>query len=234
MLLPASNLDELLRLEETIQRKIAYAAASDRDWRCDPGSSARSESRSSWPTTASRSRLLREERPSCLNRAATRRHFRRGVPTSTGSRRSADGLIRTRVERSTDGLRAPASGRRWQRSTAGCSRPRSARTERRGLAFVTATDVLGASGVHTYGTPEVDENPLALPHVRRSGCPIHPAGDPARRRVRRGCSTPGRRRARPSARSWMRLTDPANLQPDVRGVLRQLQTSSETARRAAA
>ena len=213
---PASNLDELLGLEETIQRKIAYAAVSVGIGDVIPGQRAK---RIDVILSDNREQIqkLREERPELFesggdSAALSGEEYRRRLAIAL-----EDGLIRSRVEdlpmASGSGFRSTlAREHGWVFATE-VGPAQEAR-----LAFVAG---LPSWGVRRDGTgaADVDENPLRclsdadpgdrspyaeLPRAAYDG--VFDAWPEARAAI---------------WRSWMRLTDPANLQPDIRGVLRR-------------
>ncbi len=213
---PSSGLDELLRLEETIQRKIAYAAVSVGIGDVIPGQKAK---RIEVVLADNREQIekLREERPELFesggdSAALSGEEYRRRLELAL-----QDGLVRSRVENlpmaSGTGFRSPlATEHGWVFATE-VGPDREAR-----LAFVAATPFWGVRRADD-GTAEVDESPLtSLTYA-----------DPGDRSTYAELSEPaysGVFDAWPEARraiwrSWMRLTDPANLQPDVKGVLRR-------------
>lgn len=213
---PSVGLDELLRLEETIQRKIAYAAVSVGVGEVIPGQKAK---RIEVVLADNREQIekLREERPELFesggdSAALSGEEYRRRLELAL-----QDGLIRSRVERlpmaSGTGFRsAMATEHGWVFATE-VGPDREAR-----LAFVAATPYWGVK-LGYDGLAEVDESPLT--------CLTY--ADPGDRSTYAELSEPaysGVFDAWPEARrviwqSWMRLTDPANLQPDVKGVLRR-------------
>jgi hypothetical protein len=213
---PATNLDQLLKLEETIQRKIAYAAVSVGVGEVIPGQKAK---RIEVVLADNREQIarLREERPELFesggdSAALSGEEYRRRLELAL-----EDGLVRSRVESlpmgSGTGFRSTlATEHGWVFATE-VGPEREAR-----LAFVAATPFWGVRR-DVSGLVEVDENPLrALSDA-----------DPADRSTYAELSQPaydGVFDAWPEARrailrSWSRLTDPANLQPDVKGVLRR-------------
>ena len=213
---PATNLDELLGLEETIQRKIAYAAVSIGIGDVIPGQRAK---RIEVVLADNREQIekLREERPELFesggdSAALSGEEYRRRLAIAL-----EDGLIRSRVEdlpmASGTGFRSTlATEHGWVFATE-VGPDREAR-----LAFVAATAFWGVRRDDS-GAAEVDESPLRC---------LSDA-DPGDRSTYAELPAPaydGVFDAWPEARaaiwrSWMRLTDPANLQPDVRGVLRR-------------
>jgi hypothetical protein len=213
---PASGLDELLRLEETIQRKIAYAAVSVGIGDVIPGQKAK---RIEVVLADNREQIekLREERPELFesggdSAALSGEEYRRRLELAL-----QDGLIRERVERlpmaSGTGFRSVlANEHGWVFATE-VGPERTAR-----LAFVAATPYWSVRH-GDEGLAEVDESPLtcltyADPGDRSTYAEL---SDAAYQGV--FDAWPEARRA--IFRSWMRLTDPANLQPDVKGVLRR-------------
>jgi Helicase conserved C-terminal domain/SNF2-related domain/PLD-like domain len=213
---PSSGLDELLGLEETIQRKIAYAAVSVGIGDVIPGQKAK---RIEVVLADNREQIekLREERPELFesggdSAALSGEEYRRRLELAL-----QDGLIRSRVERlpmaSGTGFKSPlATEHGWVFATE-VGPDREAR-----LAFVAATPFWGVRRDDDGGA-EVDESPLtcltyADPGDRSTYAEL---SDPAYSGVFN--AWPEARRA--IWRSWMRLTDPANLQPDVKGVLRR-------------
>lgn len=213
---PATHLNELLHLEETIQRKIAYAAVSVGIGDVIPGQKAK---RIEVVLADNREQIerLREERPELFesggdSAAISGEEFRRRL-----QRALEDGLIRSRVERlpmgSGTGFRSSLATEHGWVFAAEVGPDRQAR-----LAFVAATP-----GWHVrrdaLGVAEVDENPLRSLSDADPGDGSTPAElpDPAYDGV--FAAWPEARSA--IWRSWMRLTDPANLQPDIRGILRR-------------
>jgi hypothetical protein len=213
---PSSHLDELLGLEETIQRKIAYAAVSVGIGDVIPGQKAK---RIEVVLADNREQIekLRAERPELFesggdSAALSGEEYRRRLELAL-----QDGLIRSRVERlpmaSGTGFKsALATEHGWVFATE-VGPDREAR-----LAFVAATPFWGIRRGDD-GAAEVDESPLtcltyADPGDRSTYAEL---SDPAYSGV--FDAWPEARRA--IWRSWMRLTDPANLQPDVKGVLRR-------------
>jgi hypothetical protein len=213
---PTRGLDELLRLEETIQRKIAYAAVSIGVGAVIPGQKAR---RIEVVLADNREQIegLRQERPELFetggdSAALSGEEYRRRLEQAF-----EDEAIRKRVERlplaSGTGFRSMlAQERGWVFATevGQDAEPR--------LVFVAATpdwevrrDEDGAADVDdsllrclTDADPGDMGTSAELPERAYSG--VFGAWPEARRNI---------------WRSWMRLTDPANLQPDVRGVLRR-------------
>ena len=213
---PTSGLDDLLRLEETIQRKIAYAAVSVGIGDVIPGQKAK---RIEVVLADNREQIeqLREERPELFesggdSAALSGEEYRRRLELAL-----QDGLIRQRVEglpmASGSGFRSPlAAEPGWVFATE-VGPDNEAR-----LAFVAATPFWGVER-DEFGAAEVDESPLtcltyADPGDRSTYAELP---DPAYEGV--FDAWPEARRA--IWRSWSRLTDPANLQPDVKGVLRR-------------
>jgi len=212
---PAAHLDELLHLEETIQRKIAYAAVSVGIGDVIPGQRSRVEV--TLADTREQIEALMAERPELFetggeSAATSGEEYRRRLALAL-----EDGLIRERVERqpmaSGTGFRSSAAREHGWVFAAAVGPEAKAR-----LAFVRATPMWG---VHRDdgGLATVDEDPLRcltdadpgdgstyaeLPEPAYSG--VFDAWPEARRAI---------------WRSWTHLTDPANLQPDVRGVLRR-------------
>lgn len=207
---------ELLRLEETIQRKIAYAVVSVGIGDVTPGQKMK---RIEVVLADNREQIerLRDERPELFesggdSAALSGEEFRRRLEMAL-----EDGLVRDRVERlpmgSGTGLRtAIASEAGWVFSAevGANSEPR--------VVFV-AADASWRVQRDPDGTPQVDESLLRaladadplnanasadLPDDAYDG--VFEAWPEARRAI---------------WRSWTHLTDPANLQPDVRGVLRR-------------
>jgi hypothetical protein len=213
---PASGLDELLRLEETIQRKIAYAAVSIGVGDVIPGQKAK---RIEVVLADNREQIekLREERPELFesggdSAALSGEEYRRRLELAL-----QDGLIRERVARlpmaSGTGFRSLfAAEHGWVFAT----EVGPARTAR--LAFVAASpswEVLRDDD----GAAQVDESPLtcltyADPGDRGTYAELSDAAYDAA-----FDAWPEAQQA--IWRSWMRLTDPANLQPDVKGILRR-------------
>lgn len=213
---PSSGLDELLGLEETIQRKIAYAAVSVGIGDVIPGQKAK---RIEVVLADNRDQIekLREERPELFesggdSAALSGEEYRRRLEIAL-----QDGLIRSRVERlpmaSGTGFSSPlATEHGWVFATE-VGPEREAR-----LAFVAATPLWGVRRGDD-GVADVDESPLT--------CLTY--ADPGDRGTYAELTEPayaGVFDAWPEARrkiwqSWMRLTDPANLHPDVKGVLRR-------------
>jgi hypothetical protein len=213
---PSSGLDALLGLEETIQRKIAYAAVSVGIGDVIPGQKVK---RIEVILADNREQIerLRAERPELFesggdSAALSGEEYRRRLELAL-----QDGLVRSRVERlpmaSGTGFRSPlAAEHGWVFATE-VGPDREAR-----LAFVAATPFWGVRRSDD-GAAEVDESPLT--------CLTY--ADPGDKSTYAELSDPayaGVFDAWPEARrtiwrSWMRLTDPANLQPDVKGVLRR-------------
>jgi len=212
---PAAHLDELLHLEETIQRKIAYAAVSVGIGDVIPGQGSKIEV--TLAETHEQIEALLAERPELFetggeSAATSGEEYRRRLQLAL-----EDGLVRERVERlpaaSGTGFRSMAAREHGWVFAAEVGPEAEAR-----LAFVRATHLWG---VHRDegGRASVDEDPLRcltdadpvdastyaeLPDAAYDN--VFGAWPEARRAI---------------WRSWMRLTDPANLQPDVRGVLRR-------------
>ena len=213
---PSANLDDLLRLEETIQRKIAYAAVSVGVGEVIPGQKAK---RIEVILADSREQIerLRQERPELFesggdSAALSGEEYRRRLELAL-----QDGLVRSRVERlplaSGTGLRSVlAAEHGWVFATEvgphGDAR----------LAFVSATPTWEVS-YQADGMAQVDESPLTcLTYADPGDQSTYPElTDEAYAGV--FDAWPEARRA--IWRSWMRLTDPANLQPDIKGVLRR-------------
>ena len=213
---PATHLDELLGLEETIQRKIAYAAVSVGIGDVIPGQKAK---RIEVVLADNREQIetLREERPELFesggdSAALSGEEYRRRLELAL-----EDGLVGVGSS-ACRWARGPASGptlateHGWVFATE-VGPEREAR-----LAFVAATPFWEVRR-DDDGLAEVDESPLRC---------LSDA-DPGDRSTYAELPTPaydGVFDAWPEARraiwrSWMRLTDPANLQPDVKGVLRR-------------
>lgn len=213
---PAEHLDELLRLEETIQRKIAYAAVSVGIGDVIPGQKMK---RIEVVLADNREQIerLRDERPELFesggdSAALSGEEFRRRLEMAL-----EDGLVRDRVDRlpmgSGSGLRtAFASEPGWVFSAevGADSEPR--------VVFV-AADAGWRVQRDPDGDAQIDESLL------RALADADPLGGSAPAHLPDGAydgvfeAWPEARRA--IWRSWTRLTDPANLQPDVRGVLRR-------------
>ena len=213
---PATHLNDLLRLEETIQRKIAYAAVSIGIGDVIPGQKAK---RIEVVLADNRETIerLREERPELFesggdSAALSGEEYRRRLELAL-----EDGLVRRRIESlpmgSGTGFRSTlATEHGWVFATE-VGPEREAR-----MAFVAANQYWGVRR-NDQGEAEVDENPLrslsdADPGDRSTYAEL---SDPAYAGV--FDAWPEARQA--IWRSWMRLTDPANLQPDVKGVLRR-------------
>jgi len=212
---PAAHLDELLHLEETIQRKIAYAAVSVGIGDVIPGQ--RSKIEVTLAETHEQIEALLAERPELFetggeSAATSGEEYRRRLQLAL-----EDGLIRERVERLPSG-----SGTGFRSMTARepgwvFAAEVGPNAEAR-LAFVRASHLWG---VHREedGRAAVDEDPLRclIDSDPGDASTYAELPDPAYDNVFE--AWPEARRA--IWRSWMRLTDPANLQPDVRGVLRR-------------
>ena len=213
---PATNLDELLGLEETIQRKIAYAAVSVGVGEVIPGQKAK---RIEVVLADNREQIarLREERPELFesggdSAALSGEEYRRRLEHAL-----EDGLVRSRIESlpmgSGTGFRSTlATEHGWVFATE-VGPDREAR-----LAFVAATPFWEVRR-DPNGLGEVDENPL------RALSDADP-WDPSTYAELSQEAYDGVFDAWPEARraiwtSWEHLTDPANLQPDVKGVLRR-------------
>jgi hypothetical protein len=213
---PGTRLDELLELEETIQRKIAYAAVSIGVGDVIPGQKAK---RIEVVLADNREQIerLREERPELFesggdSAALSGEEYRRRLSLAL-----EDGLVSRRVNSlpmgSGTGFQSPlASEHGWVFATE-VGPEREAR-----LAFVAATPAWEVRRSDD-GLAEVDETPLRALSDADPGDSNTPAelADAAYSGV--FDAWPEARRA--IWRSWMRLTDPANLQPDVKGVLRR-------------
>lgn len=213
---PAQHLDDLLGLEETIQRKIAYAAVSVGVGDVIPGQKAK---RIEVVLADNREQIerLRAERPELFesggdSAALSGEEFRRRLEMALD-----DGLIRDRVERlplgSGTGFRsAMAREPGW----VFCAEVGSQAESR--LAFVAATPDWKVQR-DPGGAAQVDETLLsALTDADPGGAATAAElADAAYEGVFE--AWPEARRA--IWRSWIRLTDPANLQPDVKGILRR-------------
>jgi hypothetical protein len=213
---PSANLDDLLRLEETIQRKIAYAAVSVGVPDVIPGQKAK---RIEVILADSREQIerLRQERPELFesggdSAALSGEEYRRRLEIAL-----QDGLVRSRVERlplaSGTGLRSIlAAEHGWVFATE-VGPDRDAR-----LAFVAASPAWEVR-YQVDGIAQVDESPLTCLTYADPGDPSIYAELPDEAYAGVFAAWPEARRA--IWRSWMRLTDPANLQPDIKGVLRR-------------
>ena len=213
---PATRLNELLELEETIQRKIAYAAVSVGVGDVIPGQKAK---RIEVVLADNREQIerLREERPELFesggdSAALSGEEYRRRLALAL-----EDSLVSSRVNSlpmgsGTGFVSTLAAEQGWVFATE-VGAEREAR-----LVFVAATPSWEVRRGDD-GLAEVDESTL------RSLSDADPAdfGTPAELADAAYAGVfdawPEGRRA--IWRSWMRLTDPANLQPDVKGVLRR-------------
>jgi Helicase conserved C-terminal domain/PLD-like domain/SNF2-related domain len=213
---PATNLDDLLGLEETIQRKIAYAAVSVGVGEVIPGQKAK---RIEVVLADNREQIarLREERPDLFesggdSAALSGEEYRRRLEHAL-----EDGLVRSRVESlpmgSGTGFRSTlATEHGWVFATE-VGPEREAR-----LAFVAATPFWEVRR-DANGLGEVDENPLRALSDADPWDPTTYAELPQQAYDGVFDAWPEARRA--IWTSWELLTDPANLQPDVKGVLRR-------------
>lgn len=213
---PAAYLDELLGLEETIQRKIAYAAVSVGVGDVIPGQRMR---RIEVVLADNREQIerLRQERPELFesggdSAALSGEEYRRRL-----SQAMEDSLVRQSVERlpmgSGTGFRSPMASEPGWVFAAEVGPARMSR-----LAFVPATSAWDVRR-EADGSVDVDENLLRSLSDADPGDGAAPADLPDAAYDGVFAAWPAARRA--IWQAWMRLTDPANLLPEVKGVLRR-------------
>lgn len=213
---PSERLDDLLGLEETIQRKIAYAAVSIGVGDVLPGQRAR---RIEVVLADNREQIerLREERPELFesggdSAALSGEEYRRRLNQAL-----EDTLIRQRLEQlpmgsGTGFVSSFATQRGWVFAME-VGPDRQAR-----MAFVGATSTWNVER-EVDSSAIIDENVLralmdADPHDNRTEPSLPEA-------AYNGVFEAWPEARRSIVKSWTHLTDPASLQPEVKGVLRR-------------